>query len=315
MFLINHELKAIYIPTPKCASSYLRYILITYYGFKQYAFPFNNTYSNKFLINLIHAIKNKPLVKFYIDERISTTITIEQFYNYKKFTFLRNPYDRFISSYIFYNFTINCNEIISYLIYYYCENNNVDINKSFILEDFLNYLYIFCNSDDNVIKLNNYIIINNDNYSNYKKDKAIINKIRQNISGIHIKNQIIRKYIYDYTHSYKLIPIIDFINTKNLYTLQHNTPYSDYLTDEYGNSFINFYGHVETIQEDIIKILTTIGINNFNHSFDKTNNSYKNKETLQYYTNEILEIINNHYINDFSTFNFKKYYSISDFIF
>ena len=140
MVLINHELKAIFIHIPKNGGSYISQILMMNYGFievrvirKDYEdfsefldsnieklddfvcnYP-NSTLHKKFFKKYSdYNIRNKGIIRYYkpndkkkivylrksIKDK-NLTITDEMWKTYYKFVFIRNPYDRIISSWKF----------------------------------------------------------------------------------------------------------------------------------------------------------------------------------------------------------------------
>lgn len=97
MASINFEKKIIYIHIPKTAGSYIQYILIRNYNAVSYnfcAFHYRNT---------VFSYRDYPLVSYFSRDDVLEAIGLkyEDLASYKKFTFVRNPYFRFISGWEF----------------------------------------------------------------------------------------------------------------------------------------------------------------------------------------------------------------------
>lgn len=135
MCSINHELKAIYIHVPKCGGSFVGGILRNYYNFESIRLPhekhkdFNSLFDDNFE-KVVQNESNEPNEdefdycchhKSYGDPWTTTEhgilrynsssklynyameMTEEKWRDYKKFTIIRNPYDKFISAWKFIN--------------------------------------------------------------------------------------------------------------------------------------------------------------------------------------------------------------------
>jgi hypothetical protein len=101
MILLNHDLKAIYIHVPKCGGIYVAEILIQFYNFIPLIScyhcdkpPIINSYffEDKIILNVIKDGIVKTAQNLLPDTVWST---------YTKFTFVRNPYERALSGYLF----------------------------------------------------------------------------------------------------------------------------------------------------------------------------------------------------------------------
>jgi hypothetical protein len=138
---INHELKLIYIPLPKCGCTFITNILKKYYEFESIILPNENhkDFSNFFSKN-IDFIPYNNLNETIISEstcgdcscnvidgypwtiteqgvlRYDSScklynyvmeMTKDKWHEYKKFTIIRNPYDKFISAWKFINKKVN----------------------------------------------------------------------------------------------------------------------------------------------------------------------------------------------------------------
>jgi len=114
MFLINHDLKAIYIRTPNCANNFICTILNKYYGFKLFEMVTRDDISDFFdndehLINSIEyyraavfSIRKHGVLRYMLDHEdnnILQNMTEEKWNSYYKFTFVRNPYEKLYACY------------------------------------------------------------------------------------------------------------------------------------------------------------------------------------------------------------------------
>jgi hypothetical protein len=126
MLFINHEKKALYIHIPKTAGTYIGYNLVKYYGFTSYLkillkrrpdhdqvcqtnkfkniltkFNKNNyTFYNK-ILGVLSYCKTSD----YINQICN--MNAEKWRTYTKFCFIRNPYDRAKSGWVYINESIN----------------------------------------------------------------------------------------------------------------------------------------------------------------------------------------------------------------
>lgn len=108
MCSINHDLKAIFIHTPKCGGLFIERLLGIFYDFNTYYFTHEN--HNEFVKKDIGNDKNpfgflkiteKGVLNYYMSSAKHeelTDMTAEKWKTYKKFAVIRNPYDRFISA-------------------------------------------------------------------------------------------------------------------------------------------------------------------------------------------------------------------------
>lgn len=128
MCSINHDLKAIYIHVPKCGGSFIGTILRHYYDFESIRLPhekhkdFNSLFDNnnynyeddddlnkcdcRFCNSYGDAFTTteQGILRYYSSSKLYNLILEMNEYkwkNYKKFTIIRNPYDKFISAWKF----------------------------------------------------------------------------------------------------------------------------------------------------------------------------------------------------------------------
>ena len=120
MIYINHELKAIYVRTPRSGGKYISHILVQFYNFKEIEYIrddisdfFDNddalTASVEYFSTKIFSIKKKGIIRYILDETDDFShlpITREQWNSYYKFSFVSDPYYKLISSYLLCNETL-----------------------------------------------------------------------------------------------------------------------------------------------------------------------------------------------------------------
>lgn len=108
--------------------------------------------------------------------------------------------------------------------------------------------------------------------------------------------------------------LIDFLNSKNecdnsIYSHAFIPQYI-HLLDGKDELKINYIGDFYNLNEEIINVLKIIGVKKITHSEYIDNNIKINKTTeenyINYYNEEMLEIVNLHFDVDFKTFNYKK---------
>jgi len=121
MCSINHDLKAIYIHIPKNGGSYVTKILENYYGFERYN-SFTRSDHIEFEGPIIQFSKNsffcesdfngfglrrtKGVLEYFktsSEFNELSDMNSDKWNNYKKFTFIRNPYDKFVSAFHYIN--------------------------------------------------------------------------------------------------------------------------------------------------------------------------------------------------------------------
>jgi len=124
MCSINHELKAIYIHLPKCGGTFINSALQKYYNFTSIQLPHENheqfipfhndefvkdtlpKSDSEFGLGFPWAITEGGILQYTSSSEIfnyTMEMTQDKWKNYKKFTIVRNPYDKFISAWNFIN--------------------------------------------------------------------------------------------------------------------------------------------------------------------------------------------------------------------
>jgi len=108
MCSINHDLKVIFIHTPKCGGLFVDKLLEKFYGFNMCYFTHENhkDFVKKDVMESTNpygflSITEKGVHSYFMSSKIHNdkmNMTEEKWKTYKKITVIRNPYDRFISA-------------------------------------------------------------------------------------------------------------------------------------------------------------------------------------------------------------------------
>ena len=102
----NNESKMIFFHNPKCGGSYIKHLIGKYYEFQDTAVKLHHQYSDfieKKNINYhedtdSHTIRKYGKIRYFMTHQ---DVNINDFNNFFKFTFVRNPYTRILSAYYY----------------------------------------------------------------------------------------------------------------------------------------------------------------------------------------------------------------------
>ena len=254
MVCVSHLKNSFFFHIPKTAGSYIQHILFMYYDFNNYndiarfeeddlLFFFKNkrnqNNSPDFFSKNPWSSKNLGIYKYIeTSDSLLSIMNLDKnkFDNMHKFTFVRNPYDRFISSW---NFVVN----------EFKNKNSILFDRSIKVEDLKDIEFFMRN-----------------------KDKLT------DIAYNHV-------FITQYQH------ILSNDNTIKM----------------------DFIGKVETIEEDLKKVLNTLGFENIIHKVTTKVNKKEHKYYKDYYNQNILEFVNEYFDEDFIQFGYEKFKNIEEF--
>jgi hypothetical protein len=278
MVSINHDLKAIFIHLPKNGGSSISSILHNHYGFDGIrAYRTDHCYFNE----------DVPNMKLESFEHIDSTL-----------------HKRFVKMHATYN--IRRRGIMRYFKQYYLKDED---NPSKKKKKKIFYLRKNFTAVDDVV-------ITDEMWNTYFKFVFIRNPYDRVISGWKFS-----------TRGMPIKPkLIDFLRNKNRVT---NVSYSHtFITQkaqliEPDNKTIDFdyYGDFNNLNEELIKVLLHLGVKTIKHERliekDIIMNKGKEEETktpyYKYYENqEILDLVNDHFREDFEYFGYQMYDTIED---
>lgn len=273
MCSINHDLKCVYIHLPKCGGSYVTEILEKFYDFKTYYFTSENhinfinetrftnlNYSNK---RGFFYIKKKGMYRYFrYSEKfnILTGMTEDKWKDYFKFTFVRHPFDKFVSAYKFLKLN---DKNISFL----------DIFKNDFLLTPYEYFHIYISLYDNIVNNDDQIEFNYiGRHENLNEDLIkILNKIG----------------ITDIKHKYFILNdiVINSSDTNILYVnLQNNILTNKFdITNNISTNFIELFNDKFKLDYDNFNY-DKIDINNYKkYIFNNKKISENNKILIEKY--------------------------------
>jgi len=214
MIYVNHELKALYFHIPKCGGTNIKRLLIQKYGFisikeknvkNKRSDHINEFAGNNTLLddpNLsVTSIRKKGVLRYFIDNKVTNedlNMDDIKWDTYFKFTFVRNPYKKFLSAVNYLKLT---HKSVPPENHQYCYKN---FRSFFDFKNFIHnfgYFHSYITQNDHLLNYNSQINVNFlgdiDNYDNDMKkifeiiglENCEVNNIDEsNLSIIHNKN-------------------------------------------------------------------------------------------------------------------------------
>ena len=323
MVFINNKLKAIYLHNVKCGGCYMRNILETYYGFAEPHMSLHNKYAeffenpNDIRLNEDtdkHTIRKMGKYRYFYSHQ---DLNKELFDTYFIFIFVRNPYDKIYSAYLYlvlrlqesnYTKIRGTTENPDYFVDFntfiknYKNVNNISYYHAFIkqyehLLDYSNnikiqYIGSVENLDNEFINILNILnikeILHNKNLF-YNKRKNVSNTSNKNITDefneetFHFVNEYFEKDFEVFGYK-KYDSWEEFKNMHNNTNNNNNSNLpSNQLNQSYKDTSINIYNNL--IQENLFLKYENI-INNLLDGITSYTN-YNTKNELKTMNTEI----------------------------
>jgi len=235
--IVNDSLKLIYLKNPKCASEYMENILKTFYNFTQQ--------SNDFVNNII----KQEYIKNIVDNNFDILNINENYDNYTFFSLVRNPYERFLSGFLYFygspfiikdSKILDCYEGLSFNNYTRLDEFNISHLNS-LDEAIQNKDNLY---ENNIRAYGHLFIVQSSLLNSIKKEK-IIKKMEELPNCL---NEIFDKLKIDIIHE-DYPKINDTMRYHNIYS--YYTENSIKFVNEYFNDdFINFgYNKFDNLEE------------------------------------------------------------------
>jgi len=338
MIYISHELRAIYIHMPKCGGCYIRKILCEYYGFQNiyknykkredYVKFFNNSEQVTDKDDGVDSIRKFGVLRYYLDHPTLDRQRIDSFKNYYIFTFVRNPYEKIVSGFLY---------VKKFVCSKYHERKSKYLEWLKAKKEGVGSEFFIDNLDNETLELFN--ALNPLDYSEEDDDENSSNDENQYVDpefknvtyyenmGSNAKNQEKKnrggylEKIEDNPEYYTDFPTY----VKNRTNICNVSFFHSFLTQKqhllnYDNEInIHYIGTTENLDNDLLNILSHLGINNYKHldyiyKNIKINESNDKKSTTEYYNEETFNIVNELMNDDFQLFQYKKYLSYDEFV-
>lgn len=254
MCSINHDLKCVYLHTPKCGGSYVTDILERFYNFK--TFYFTSEHHENFVDDKLFTFKNYSTNKgfFFIKKNmykyfrysekfnILTGMDEDKWKKYFKFTFVRHPFDKFISAFKYlklYEKNINLNDILT----------NKNILNSYEYFHLLIPLFDTLINDENILEFN-YI----GKYEYLNQELIDILKII-GIDEIKHKNCILNNIIINSSDDNKFISNIDSTNDTRFTKTSGIDQYLNMIDEKFIQTFNDYFSKdFEYFDYDLINL-------------------------------------------------------------
>lgn len=286
MVFINHENKKIFIHIPKCGGSHIRNNLINYYNYIDFFDNIKHHKLNEFCEKIDknvydkHTITKKGKYRFFISHQNYD----EKYNKYFKYTFVRNPYEKLYSCFIYLKNNIFDNNIRGLYenINYFTDFNSFIKNKDLLNN--ISYFHGFITQYEQLINNNNVIEMNFiGNMETLNEDFLYILFNRNiNIHENH-KDELFKNYKtnnsnkkYNFFDDFNQ-DILNFINEKFSIDFEYFN-YKKYLTvDELK---INYYKDIDYMKHSKYHIKLYKQIIMLEYNIKLLNNLFEQYETI-----------------------------------
>ncbi len=184
-------------------------------------------------------------------------------------------------------------------------DTNINFDSISLANGFINIrkqgIFRYCSTSDEYNKI---MDMDEEKWKTYRKFTFVRNPYTKIVSAYKYLVQI------DEIPFEKLIENKDSVNNY-IYTHAFISQY-EHLLNKDEKIEIEFIGRFENLNEDLVEILLKLGVNKIKHSSYIKNNltinssKYKNTNYTEYYSDNMVKVINHLFIKDFETFNYPK---------
>ena len=202
MIYINHELKALYFHIPKCGGTNIKRLLTNKYGFicipdiynkkrrPDHQREFAGNDYNLDLPNLsVTSIRKKGVLRYFIDNKETNELLgldDEKWSSYFKFTFIRDPYKKFLSAFKY--LKLNHNTVPTHCEQYCYANLRAFFDFRTMINNY-GYFHSYITQNDHLMDTKLQVNMNFlGNIDNYDSDMAAIFKIIGIDSSLPVNN-------------------------------------------------------------------------------------------------------------------------------
>ena len=310
MAIINHDLKAIYVRLPQNASTSIAHTLISNYNFNTFKFEHENHHqfihdchdsSFNSITGLTYITKHGNLRYILSSTNFNTiaNMTLDNWRDYTKFTFVQNPYTHTVSAYLY------CKKKIY-------ETYNIYTKQAITIKDDIQTL------QTKIVELTE--ILNNSDDISIRNDLADIIKMcdRNILEYNHILHEL--KYDPGIFCSSTLFDYLTFLlDVRNINSNLFCCAYmhsiisqSEHMLDADNNINFQFIGKVETINNDLSLILSKIGLNLFSDGPISRLNSNDKYNLYDIYDDRSITLVNKLFKDDFTNFGYTQYTNLTE---